>query len=221
MGIVFRHFQNLVGFWAHTHPWAASSPQQTANPDASPPPPCKLPTCLQHRSGSRRRRATARAVRGPAPGHGRRPCPGQRGTPARPAASPGRPPGPRRSAHLAGMWSWSSARGLGSHRPRDDSGEGLGASSGARVRAASERPAGAVAGPPALTAGAAGTLWGGERGRGGGGGGGWERGGWGPGGAVRGAGRIARQPGGPCAWPRHSGALVSLCSRAGTSASGS
>lgn len=187
----------------------------------SPSPRPELPTCLRHRSGSHRRRATARAVRGPAPGPGRRPCPGQRGTPARPAASPGRPPGPRRSAHLAGTWSWSSARGLGSHRPRDNGGEGLGASRGARVQAASERPAGAVAGPPALTAGAAGTLWGGERGRGGGGGGGWERGGWGPGGAVRGAGRMARQPGGPCAWPGHSGALVSLCSRAGTSSSGS
>jgi hypothetical protein len=75
-----------------------------------------------------------------------------------------------------------------------------------RAVAGSERLAGAVAGPPALTARAAGTRWGGERGRGGGGGGGWGRRGWGPGRAVLGGGedgapawralRVARALGG-------------------------
>lgn len=72
-----------------------------------------LPTCLQHSRGSRPERAgtPAPATRGQAPGRGRRPSPGQRRTPGRPAASPGQPPYPRRSARLAGKWSLSSAGG--------------------------------------------------------------------------------------------------------------
>lgn len=76
-----------------------------------------LPTCLQHSHGSRPEgpRALARAARGLTPGHGRRPSPGQRRTPGRPAASLGQPPYPRRSAHLEGKWSLWPVGGLGRH----------------------------------------------------------------------------------------------------------
>lgn len=75
-------------------------------------------SCLQHSRGSRPEGAgaLARAARGLAPGHGRRPSPGQRRTPGRPAESPGQPPYPRLSAHLEGKWSLWPVGGLG--RPR-------------------------------------------------------------------------------------------------------
>lgn len=116
-----------------------------------------LPTCLQHSRGSRPEGAgaPARAARGPAPGRGRRPSPGQRRTPGRPAASPGQPPDPRRSAHLAGKWSLSPVGGLGRHGRPGAGGEGGRAAGGEVPARQPERAAGAVASPPALRARAA------------------------------------------------------------------
>ena len=116
-----------------------------------------LPTCLQHSRGSRPEGAGAPALatRGQAPGRGRRPSPGQRRTPGRSAASPGQPPYPRRSAHLAGKWSLSSARGLGCHGRPGAGGEGGRAAGGEAAAWQPERAAGAVASPPALRARAA------------------------------------------------------------------
>lgn len=119
-----------------------------------------LPTCLQHSRGSRPEGAgaPARAARVPAPGRGRRPSPGQRRTPGRPAASPGQPPDPRRSAHLAGKWSLSPAGKLGRHGRPGAWGEGGRAAGGEVPARQPEHAAGAVASPPALRAGAAHTL---------------------------------------------------------------
>lgn len=119
-----------------------------------------LPTCLQHSRGSRPEGAgaPARAARVPAPGRGRRPSPGQRRTPGRPAASPGQPPDPRRSAHLAGKWSLSPAGKLGRHGRPGAWGEGGRAAGGEVPARQPEHAAGAVASPPALRAGAAETL---------------------------------------------------------------
>ena len=119
-----------------------------------------LPTCLQHSRGSRPEGAgaPARAARVPAPGRGRRPSPGQRRTPGRPAASPGQPPDPRRSAHLAGKWSLSPAGELGRHGRPGAWGEGGRAAGGEVPARQPEHAAGAVASPPALRAGAAQTL---------------------------------------------------------------
>lgn len=114
-------------------------------------------SCLQHSRGSRPEGAGALpcAARGPALGRGRRPSPGQRRTPGRPAANPGQPPCPRRSAHLAGKWSLSPAGGLGRHGRLGAWGEGYRAAGGEVPARQPERSAGVVASQPALRAPAA------------------------------------------------------------------
>lgn len=182
-----------------------------------------LPTCLQHSRGSRPEGAgaPARATRGQAPGRGRRPSPGQRRTPGRPAASPGQPPYPRRSAHLAGKWSLSSAGGVSGVTGDPARGEWkagrreakrlLGSPSALQVR----WPRRLRSGPGRLRRSAEQSAR--RRGRGGGGGGGWGEGrsgrwvGAAGGGARRGGGgEGAERRAGPAPGPGLAGALAEV-----------
>lgn len=151
MGIFFRHFQNLVGLWAHTHPGATSSPQKAANPDDAPP-----PAPAAYLSVAPQRVASEEGDSGCSPG-----------TRAGSWASP--LPWATRHTCTASGESWAAARpaelcppcrdvvmvvGQGSRElSTARRQQGRAGCEQCRAGAGSERPAGAVTGPPALTAG--------------------------------------------------------------------